>query len=830
MILVTLFTGLNLGSLVGITHEHEHTAEAATKKCTTCGGKGEVECSNIGVISLKGHYKEVYDVYACWTCSRSGYILTTTNGAPCYHCQVPKAEGGHGWTPSLVDCVECSGTGICSLCDGDGCGDCDGSGECTTCEGSSEVLTVCPVCEGEKFASDSSYEACPRCKGDGMVGGYVCRVCGDQSDMIKNIDHIPVKCETCKGLGYISYTPVFCLDTRGSGSAYFSSNGKTSIEGNYGSYGVKAEPATGYEFDGWCNENNRKVSTSATTSLTFDEENSYYTAVFKVAIYPVTCRHVDKDTGTKLKETSKTYQSGTEIDASDFKESISGYTFSSSSGTTIVGPNTIVYCYYKTNNPAVTPGPYTIKIDVKLQDANGNWGAVTNKVNTTVANGKSYSKSFGGGNYKSYNVNIPSVTEDYYELIAVERKTYTVTCEHRVEGTSTLLDTTQHSAICGSYASAESYKQSFTGYTFSSSTGSGQVSKDKTVVCYYKGSGPIPEMCTLTVNQTGEGSTTGAGKYEKGATAELSAVPATGWVFSKWIGRKTAGTTTVTKTSASISITMDADYTYRAMFVEDPNASPAPTDSPATVTPVVTEGPTATPKPTKVPTRKPTRTPTPIILPISKPTIPITPTPVPIKYDYYVRLSATADGSVKFNSSTAYMSFDQRRTLFEQNTDIVTALAADGYDFLGWTKTFMPGSIVSEADPEEFDFSGDGDSVYAAFAKLPEPTIATTHTDDCYTHGEKHTHDSSCYVKANVVCDYGCMPHAHDGNTKTGGDCYKTYTQNYTVCTRCDGSGRNPCSSESLSLTRVGYYKNVRRMCACKCYDCDRDVLEYLRE
>ena len=73
---------------------------------------------------------------------------------------------------------------------------------------------------------------------------------------------------------------------------------------------------------------------------------------------------------------------------------------------------------------------------------------------------------------------------------------------------------------------------------------------------------------TLTINESGNGSTTGDGTYDEGADVNISADPDNGWEFDNWTGD--VGTVGDVN-SASTNITMNGNYTITANFSALPN-------------------------------------------------------------------------------------------------------------------------------------------------------------------------------------------------------------------------------------------------------------------
>ncbi|UII31811.1 carbohydrate-binding protein [Fulvivirga ulvae] len=80
----------------------------------------------------------------------------------------------------------------------------------------------------------------------------------------------------------------------------------------------------------------------------------------------------------------------------------------------------------------------------------------------------------------------------------------------------------------------------------------------------YGGSTPPPsgDTYTLTTSVSGSGSVSGAGTYDEGTTATVTATPAQGWSFSNWTGDASGSNTTV-------SIVMNSDKSVTAVFTQN---------------------------------------------------------------------------------------------------------------------------------------------------------------------------------------------------------------------------------------------------------------------
>ncbi len=82
---------------------------------------------------------------------------------------------------------------------------------------------------------------------------------------------------------------------------------------------------------------------------------------------------------------------------------------------------------------------------------------------------------------------------------------------------------------------------------------------DKTVTANFLQEGVV--IHTLTITTSGNGSTTGAGTYAEGTVVNITATPDSGWQFVSWSGDAVAN-----PSSASTTVTMDADKTVTANF------------------------------------------------------------------------------------------------------------------------------------------------------------------------------------------------------------------------------------------------------------------------
>lgn len=134
-----------------------------------------------GTIQLHKCEKEI----ECPSCSGTG-ICSSCEGNKQVTC--PVCEGNK-------ECISCGGTGkyTCENCEGDGiCPECDdGWYTCEWCYGSGTI--TCPDCGGSGNFID---ETCNKCGGSGYFGNQECRVCNGTGRFVR-------ECRKCDGKGNI---------------------------------------------------------------------------------------------------------------------------------------------------------------------------------------------------------------------------------------------------------------------------------------------------------------------------------------------------------------------------------------------------------------------------------------------------------------------------------------------------------------------------------------------------------------------------------------------------------------------------------------------------
>lgn len=106
-----------------------------------------------------------------------------------------------------VDCPDCSGSGICSVCDGNRqikCTVCYGDKECVSCGGSGNY--TCNNCGGSGTCPDCNdgWVNCDDCDGEGTVCCSECNGDGEVScpDCYGSGNYIDTTCNKCGGSGY----------------------------------------------------------------------------------------------------------------------------------------------------------------------------------------------------------------------------------------------------------------------------------------------------------------------------------------------------------------------------------------------------------------------------------------------------------------------------------------------------------------------------------------------------------------------------------------------------------------------------------------------------
>jgi pectate lyase len=80
---------------------------------------------------------------------------------------------------------------------------------------------------------------------------------------------------------------------------------------------------------------------------------------------------------------------------------------------------------------------------------------------------------------------------------------------------------------------------------------------------------PPPGTYTLSTNVTGSGTVSGGGTYNEGATATVTANPASGWTFTNWSGDASG-------TNATTTVYMNGDKSVTAVFTQDGGTTPPP--------------------------------------------------------------------------------------------------------------------------------------------------------------------------------------------------------------------------------------------------------------
>ena len=123
--------------------------------CSECNGKKKLKCEKC---EGKGYSVTEDKCDKCKDSKKTGYIYNTSKAFQDIYTGNVKgsADGDDYWNM----CTDCHGTGYktidCSNCDGTGLGS-----VCTACNGEGNVN--CPECEGSTFVT------CPVCNGQGKV-------------------------------------------------------------------------------------------------------------------------------------------------------------------------------------------------------------------------------------------------------------------------------------------------------------------------------------------------------------------------------------------------------------------------------------------------------------------------------------------------------------------------------------------------------------------------------------------------------------------------------------------------------------------------------------
>jgi uncharacterized repeat protein (TIGR02543 family) len=287
----------------------------------------------------------------------------------------------------------------------------------------------------------------------------------------------------------------------------------------------------------------------------------------------------------------------------------------------------------------------------------------------------------------------------------------------------------------------------------------------------YAEKGGVPAQYTLTVNPVGSGSVTKTpdkAQYDSGEVVQLTAVPASGWVFSSWSGDLTGSTNPT-------SIIMNANKTVMATFVLAPVKY--------TLTVNVTGSGSVTKNPDKAQydsgevvqlTAVPasgwvfsswsgdltgSTNPTSIIMNANKT---VTATFVLAPVQYTLTVNVTGSGSVTKNPDKAQ--YDSGEVVQ------LTAVPATGWVFSGWS-----GDLTGSTNPTSITMNGPK-SVVANFTSTTNSTLLELNFEegsgstalDSSGYGNNGTINGAVYTTDSAVGSYALSFDGNDDVTVLG--------------------------------------------------------------
>ena len=331
-----------------------------------------------------------------------------------------------------------------------------------------------------------------------------------------------------------------------------------------------ATPATGYSFTNWT-KNGTVVSTSAAYDLTVTESGAYV-ANFALNVYSVAAsatpaaggtitgagnyEHGATATLTATAATGYTFQKWTKNGQQVSTNAT--YSFTVNSAVTLVA-------HFTLNSYAVTTTANPTAGGTVTGAGTYNHGA-TATLTATANTGYTFVNWTKGGTVVSTNASYSfTVTEAGAYTANFQLKSYNITAAATptAGGTVTGAGTYNHGASCTLVATPN------TGYTFVNwKKGSTVVSTNASYTFTVTEAGSYTATfqlnsyaVTTTANPAAGGTVTGAGTYNHGATATLTATANTGYTFVNW----TKGGTVVS-TNATYSFTVTEAGAYTANF------------------------------------------------------------------------------------------------------------------------------------------------------------------------------------------------------------------------------------------------------------------------
>ncbi len=329
---------------------------------------------------------------------------------------------------------------------------------------------------------------------------------------------------------------------------------------------LTATANTGYNFINWTKDG-AAVSTNPTYSFTVTEEASYV-ANFELNSYTITATANPIEGGTIIGAGTYNYGSTCTLTAT----ANTGYTFISWTKNGAVVSTNPTYSFTVIEDASYVANfelnSYTITATANPSNGgtvNGggtyNYGANCTLTATTNTGYTFISWTKNGAVVSTNQTYSFTVTEDASYVANFELNSYTITVTaNPIEGGTIIgAGTYNHGATATLTATAN------TGYTFTNWTKNGTVvSTNPTYsftvtedVSYVANFSLNSYTITATANPTEGGLVTGAGTYNHGATATLTATANTGYTFINWTKN---GTVVSTNPIYSFTITEDASY------------------------------------------------------------------------------------------------------------------------------------------------------------------------------------------------------------------------------------------------------------------------------
>ena len=337
---------------------------------------------------------------------------------------------------------------------------------------------------------------------------------------------------------------------------------------------VTATPAAGYTFTGWSGD---ATGTTATTTVTMNGDKSV-TANFELTKYTLTATASPSAGGTITGAGSYTSGSTATLTATP----AAGYTFTGWSGDAT--GNTSSVTVKMNGNKTVTATFQQIKYTLTTTATPAAGGTVTGggsytsgstaTLTATPASGYTFAGWSGDATGTSASTTVTmngnkSVTATF-QVIQPGKYTLTTLSSPLAGGTV---------SGGGSYTSGSTATLTATpaaGYIFTGWSGdaTGTASSitvtmdgDKNVTAnFQQQSNTTKYTLAITTSPTDGGNVSGAGSYDAGSVATLTATPAAGYTFTGWSGDATG-------TASSITVTMDGNKNVTANFQQQANTT-----------------------------------------------------------------------------------------------------------------------------------------------------------------------------------------------------------------------------------------------------------------